>query len=302
MKRFITYLYLYEQGQKSINVGFVRVDVRGNTARMEISVRNLSRILEKGMIYALVYQKKMIGIELGDMRIINGQGKKTIEVSTIDIVDSGYTIDDVVGISIDFQNKAFIASCWKDEYADCISKNEIHIHTWTPPQLEELVPIVIEVKESCEHVIETKLEEVIEEPEEKADEKREEEIENEKEKMNTCCSESIYKKIDLGQIHSLPSKNWYLCNNSFLIHGFWNYGYLVLKKTLKEDGMEMALGIPGIFEKPEMLMAVLFGFPEFEAIPEEIKNVNLNIEKTFANIEKNQEPEVGTFGCWFVKL
>lgn len=289
MKRFITYLYLYEQGQKTINVGFIRVDIRHNKARMEFSVRNLSRFQEIGKICMLVHKNELIGIELEDMRIINGQGSKTIEVNAIDIMESGFSMEDVVGVSIDFQNKGFVASCWKDDYANEISKGEIHIHPWIPPQLEEIVPVVINVVEKEEIPQEEPLPVV---------EPQEPEITAAQEVQTP---QIIYKKIDLGQIHSLPSKNWYLCNNSFLIHGFWNYGYLVLKKMVSENETTLALGIPGIYEKPEMLMAVLFGFPEFEAIPEEIKEANLNIEKSFSKKE-NQEPEVGTFGCWFINL
>lgn len=268
MKRFITYLYLYENGVKTINVGFVRVDVRNKKANMEISVRNLSRFQEAGKICVLVDHNGLYGVELGDMRIFNGQGNKTLVVDEMNIMDSEYSLDDVVGMCISFPNGGYVASCWKDEYADSVSNGEIHIRSWSPPQLGEIKPEIIENKTP----------------------------------QKESCGEVIYKKIDLNQIHSLPSKNWYLCNNSFLIHGFWNYGYLVIKKKVEENKEKLSLGIPGVFEKPEMVMAVLFGFPEFEALPLEMKDENRNIERVFSNIEKNQEPEAGTFGCWFVDL
>ena len=102
-----------------------------------------------------------------------------------------------------------------------------------------------------------------------------------------------YEKIDLSQIRELPSPNWHLAQNSFLVHGFWNYGYLVLKKEVETDKEKLSLGVPGIFEKPEAVMALLFGFPTFEAVSQEM---------TILEKEKNQESKVGTMGCWFVDL
>jgi hypothetical protein len=71
------------------------------------------------------------------------------------------------------------------------------------------------------------------------------------------------RRIDISDIRRLPKKNWYLCNNSFLIHGFFNYRYLVLVEMEENGGRKMYLGVPGVYEKPERMMAMLFGFPDF---------------------------------------
>ena len=41
MKRFVTYLYECERGNKTKNVGFIRVNVRGQEAKMELYLRNI---------------------------------------------------------------------------------------------------------------------------------------------------------------------------------------------------------------------------------------------------------------------
>jgi hypothetical protein len=85
----------------------------------------------------------------------------------------------------------------------------------------------------------------------------------------TTCEESADernlspRRIDISDIRKLPKKNWYLCNNSFLIHGFFNYRYLVLCDLEQNGGKKTYLGVPGIYEKPERMMAMLFGFPDF---------------------------------------
>ena len=69
-------------------------------------------------------------------------------------------------------------------------------------------------------------------------------------------------QLELKDLRSLPKKYWYLGNNSFLLHGFFNYRYLVLGRTAEERWF---LGVPGISETGERVMAAIFGFPEFFA-------------------------------------
>ena len=97
--------------------------------------------------------------------------------------------------------------------------------------------------------------------------------------------EPVYRKIQLTHIRDLPAKNGYLCNNSFLLHGFFNYNYLILKKEKTKQGEKWSLGVPGVYEQPERMMALMFGFPEFEAQSKEIN-----------------ELKEGTFGAWFTVL
>ena len=50
-------------------------------------------------------------------------------------------------------------------------------------------------------------------------------------------------------------------NNSFLMHGFCNYRHLLFGK--RRDG-RFVLGVPGVFENQEMVMANMYGFPDFK--------------------------------------
>ena len=118
----------------------------------------------------------------------------------------------------------------------------------------------------------------------------------------TQAPTTTYQKMELSDIRSLPSPNWYLCNNRFLVHGFYNYGYLVRKTTLENGIKKDYLGVPGVYEKPEMVMAMLFGFVDFEVLSAELaqakaEEVLLQEEQT-----KSQEPKIGTFGCWLIPI
>lgn len=99
------------------------------------------------------------------------------------------------------------------------------------------------------------------------------------------------RRIDISDIRTLPKANWHLCNNSFLIHGFFNYHYLILWEREENGAKKKYLGVPGIYERPERAMALLFGFPEFVA------------EETVRGEEQGQaENTGGSFGYWICQL
>ena len=39
--RFISYIYLYERGMKTINTGFAKVESRGPQCRIDITMKNM---------------------------------------------------------------------------------------------------------------------------------------------------------------------------------------------------------------------------------------------------------------------
>lgn len=66
-------------------------------------------------------------------------------------------------------------------------------------------------------------------------------------------------KIKRNEISRLPRCEWRLANNNFLLHGYYNYRYLVLL----DDGRVLRLGVPGIYHEKEARAAAGLGFPEF---------------------------------------
>lgn len=53
----------------------------------------------------------------------------------------------------------------------------------------------------------------------------------------------------------------HLANNSFLLHGFYNYRHIVLGR--EPDG-SFYLGVPGVYYEREKMVALMFGFEAFE--------------------------------------
>ena len=96
-------------------------------------------------------------------------------------------------------------------------------------------------------------------------------------------SASNVRKLHRCDLSGLPRKQWYLANNSFLLHGCHNYGHLILFK--EED--RYWLGVPGIYDPKEARAAAMFGFPKFT------DSYNDQIPRT-----EDEENSYGTFGYW----
>lgn len=115
--------------------------------------------------------------------------------------------------------------------------------------------------------------------------------ENDQQAQSIASPKSVsYQRIEITDIRNLPRNNWHLCNNSFLVHGFFNYHYLVMKTVENEEETQRFIGVPGIYEQPERMMALLFGFPEFEAATED------------ATGRPHLENANGTFGYWLCQV
>lgn len=75
-------------------------------------------------------------------------------------------------------------------------------------------------------------------------------------------------RLELKDLRLLPKSYWHLNNNSFLLHGFFNYHHLLLGRKKDTQPCEWLLGVPGVFQNPERVMAALFGFPDFHSTSE----------------------------------
>lgn len=93
----------------------------------------------------------------------------------------------------------------------------------------------------------------------------------------------IYEKIQRQGLSRLPRREWRIANNSFLLHGFYNYHHLLY---IEEDG-QVLIGVPGIYHEKEQEAAKAFGFPEFRRLTnDEIM------------LEENEKNTYEDFGYW----
>lgn len=310
MKRFITYIYAYENTKKAGNTGFARIELRGEECRLEIHLRGVYAAQTHCKIY--LFRKQGRGIEgslIGEMDVRNGAGDFNVIMKTAHIPTSLLSFFEMEGIFLCSEDGRIFMSRWTE--GEPLAVDMEHFIVWKAEQTEENI-----YAEESLHVEENMYaEENMHVKENMHAEKKQQEnkiqtaqfdreSDNElratelparnffpqyqwkdiweqflkshpasmpfSEKNITCI------KIELKDIRELPRKYWYLGNNSFLLHGFFNYRYLVLGKIEEDNEDKWFLGVPGIYQNQERVMAIIFGFPEF--MPEQVEN---------------------RFGCWY---
>ncbi|MDR0963167.1 MAG: DUF6128 domain-containing protein [Clostridium sp.] len=78
------------------------------------------------------------------------------------------------------------------------------------------------------------------------------------------ADERDYLSIAPNDFVILRQNHHKLVNNSFLLHGYYNYDHLILGKVSRRGGDQYYLGVPGNFYEKEKQVAVMYGFDRFE--------------------------------------
>lgn len=95
------------------------------------------------------------------------------------------------------------------------------------------------------------------------------------------CDILTIRPQDIGK---LPRECWIHGNNSFLLHGYYNFRYLILAKLGgNKKKARYLLGVPGHYYSSEKYMATMFGFPNFV-------------------LSRRQPVGDGRFGYWYTDL
>ena len=69
----------------------------------------------------------------------------------------------------------------------------------------------------------------------------------------------------------LASKYYKLVQNSFLLHGYYNYKHVILTRQENRGEIKYYIGVPGNFYDREKQVALMFGFQSFECKEEPAK-------------------------------
>lgn len=80
-----------------------------------------------------------------------------------------------------------------------------------------------------------------------------------------------YLRISPGDFVILKDRSYRLANNSFLLHGYFNYKHLILHRSARQGETLYFVGVPGNFYDKEKEVAILFGFESFECAREPAK-------------------------------
>lgn len=104
-----------------------------------------------------------------------------------------------------------------------------------------------------------------------------------------------YDAISLtpSEIHRFTDTDRSLEDNSFLLHGYYQYKHILLLRTnsSKQD-TSYFIGVPGIWQKQEKIVAGMFGFSSF-------KSMHFSAEK---KVIHQTVPPSGTFGYYLREI
>lgn len=81
-------------------------------------------------------------------------------------------------------------------------------------------------------------------------------------KVEVCRELGEVYRVNKGDFAVLLESIKHILQNSFLVHGLMNYGYLLLFRT-DEKLKQLGVGVPGVYYEKEKLVAEMFGFPQF---------------------------------------
>ena len=252
MKRFIRYLYEYEQGKRIRNVGFVKVETGSERTTLHMQAKGFKEGSDRRLVLYLFYEDKdgLTSLCREQMTMVSPVLNHCMAYTCDEtVVDKNY--EKIQGILIVTESGRRIAATWDDKSVDVSRVREFKPATAERGHEEENGGQEAQKHmESCPRGDDTGCE--------KGNEGHDAHENNEIIPLPAKRQQKI-TKIQRQDISKLPHCEWKLANNQFLIHGYNNYHYLVLI----EDENVLKLGVPGIYHIKEEKYAEMFGFGEF---------------------------------------
>lgn len=312
LKRFIRYLYEYEQGKRIRNVGFVKVEQDEQECVVHVHGKGLRMGGQKKLGLYLFYDgpEGCTGLWQGEIDNINPAVNYRLHYTREDVGGSE-NFSRINGVIMSCGDGRKYASVWNDMPVDVD-----HMQIWKaqkdekePPKSEEAEPE--EMSEMRPEAEPEEMPKACPEPEAEAEPESEPEAEPKSEmegkpepemetgpevdeevirpesmqflETGTKASPWRVTKIQRKELARLPRCEWRLANNNFLLHGYYNYRHLVFI----ENDRAMYLGIPGIYHEKEAEAAGAWGFPDFVPVKE------LEVALTPEECEEEEQ-----FGYW----
>lgn len=286
MRQQICYLYEYKESEPVRNVGFVRVEERRAGEFFKICAKGIS-VQEKERMEICGFRMKHSFCEnviLGTTYAVHGNLSYTAEVVE--------QLDRMDGILIKCGEQVRFAAVWNKvsvNFTECVRREDLQETERKNTVSEKTEAIWAEVEDADPDVnqvdgmqgIEKEIvleQEVAEMRQDDADQREESGKEGKADVPELRC-----RKISRNDLGELSRREWRLANNSFLLHGYYNYHHLLLI----EKGDRCVLGVPGIYHRRERQAAECFGFIEF-----------WEAEKLPVRLSAKERNDYERFGYW----
>ena len=282
-RRFIAYVYEYQDEKKGNGKGFIKVESRDGICRMQYKLSGVCADTDvPAKIYGYIRREESCeGVLLGECNLAGGNIQFEQEMTSQNIGGSLYSLENLCGLIILTDSGIMYGSGWDDKP---IRLGEILLTKEAMRKEEEeeiAVEPVLEDEEmetaETEQAVQQEIIEEEENLEERAMENQEENFQEEppepqmaEQSVEKSEEPAVFRdhafcdcrKINPGDFKMLNRKDQGLLYNNFLRHGFSRHGFVILARREEDD--QYILGIPGYYERQEALMANMFGFPYFK--------------------------------------
>lgn len=261
-QRFISYLYEYQNNQKSKNCGFSRVEIRNQQCRLEVHMKLPPYpFLPKLRVFAFVHENdQLLGIPLGNANCHQGTVYGRYMLPLKNIGGFPYSFEDLGGLLICTDNNQIFGTAWKE--------------TVLNPSLFTLAEDDSQIQAASVKEIETPEKEKTVENPAPPDSSLSfwEEIQTTYPQVHPFFDDEIHQCVELSpqDIPDLAKKSFHIGSNQFLTRQYQTYHHFLLGKMQQGKPEEYVLAVPGIYEETEHFLAGMFGFPNFKPARSEI--------------------------------
>lgn len=224
MKKFVRYLYAYQDRRRTRNVGFVKCEMDEQKAAVQIYGKgfpvNGNDMYELFMFYP--QDDRCVGISMGTLKNVSPVFSYRLEFDKNDVEgqDIFEKIEGIILVKGYGRERKWYAAVWSDQPFD-IEHMTIREEMSEKVVMEDILEDEVDAKEVQE--------------------------------------KDVIHKIRREDLAKLPHCEWKLANNHFLLHGYHNYHHLV---SFEKEGT-CWIGVPGLFHPEEQKAAILFGFGQF---------------------------------------
>ena len=226
---------------------------------------------------------KCLGVYQGELGNVSPALNYRLSYTEED-VGSKARYDRVEGIILCGENGPRYAAVWTDEAVDISRMEPAGKEEMTEEkeeQQEEPAGVSYDVREILPEES-RELEEKEPEPFYFDEEEEDSKPEIAEQECQTTCRFRC-TKIQRQDLSRLIRREWQLANNSFLLHGYYNYHHL----AFLQEGENLYLGVPGVYSEKERRAAQAFGFPGF-----------VNYEEEMLDLPEGEKEDRADFGYW----
>ena len=283
----VVYLSLHQENRQSSGWGFVRLTEKDGEYCFKLQAKIPEDCQGKYPVYLLIGKEKVLVSELMvQAGAMQGEFRLKVLEDVIYIGGNSYALSKLWGIEILLSENAWIRGIYQEEpYSKAekgVSAAELPEGQEAERQRQEQVrqePIRQEpAGQRQEPVGQNPEPEKAGDPEQELLQKSREakplsqggkweKLKEEYPQAHPFGDDRCFISLEPGDLVILPASFQKLLNNSFLLHGFYNYRHLILgpDRELSEEGEEnFYIGVPGTYFEREKMVAVMFGFEGFE--------------------------------------